>query len=191
MKLAVLMALALVGAPLLSCSSGPPSAPLGLDRHPANSAATLASLRALGQQVPVPSPPPPPMVAVAPPIPPDPPYFPNERPTPSRITVFVVSDFSAPRGIASLSPQKRAELITAATQAQSVTLLCRGDQSRPSRAYRVTLIQRGIEIKKFLVSQGVAPGRIRLLARSAGAFVADNATREGRAQNRRVEIHLV
>jgi len=51
-------------------------------------------------------------------------------------------------------------------------------------------VRRGVAVKRLLIAQGVDPARIRLFARSAGAFVADNRTAEGRAQNRRVEIRF-
>lgn len=187
MRRAWILALGLLLAPLQGCGTGAPSAPMGFDRHPANSAATLAGLR--GEPRPVAQ------LASAPNE--VSPAVPSDRasaaghPMPNRITIFVVSDFTSPGGLAAWSPDQRAQLLKAARTAQGVTLLCRGDQTRPSRVYRRALIRRGIEVKRFLVSEGIAAGRIRIFARSAGAFVADNNTSVGRARNRRVEIHLV
>jgi len=159
---------------------------MGFDRHPANSAATLADLRRESRPAERAAPAP---NEVSPAIPTDR-ISPPDGPTPDRITVFVVSDFT-PGGLAGWSPQRRAQLVEASRTAQVVTLLCRGDHARPSQAYRQALIRKGVEVKRFLVSEGIAAGRIRIFARSAGAFVADNNTSDGRARNRRVEIHLV
>jgi hypothetical protein len=189
MKRAWIWAIGLLVTPLQSCGSGPPAAPLGFDRHPANSPATLAGLNESAEppaRLPVPS-------EVASAVPANRPAQRVTRdlgPTPNRITVFIVSDFNAPAGISSLTPQRRGELVAAAASAQSVTLLCRGDQSRASRSHWQALIRRGMAVKRFLIDQGIQASRIRLLARSSGAFIADNATADGRAQNRRVEIHL-
>lgn len=51
-------------------------------------------------------------------------------------------------------------------------------------------IRRAIELRNVLVSLNVEPERIRLFYRGAGDFVANNSTRAGKAQNRRVEIEL-
>ncbi len=187
MRCAWILALGLFLAPLQGCGTGAPSAPMGLDRHPANSAATIADLqgeaRPAVQAETAPN-------EVSRPIPIDR-ISPPDGPTPDRITVFVVSDYATPGGLAGWSPERRAHLIEAARKAQMVTLLCRGDRARQSRAYRLALIRKGIDVKRFLVSEGISAGRIRIFARSAGAFVADNNTSDGRARNRRVEIHLV
>jgi chemotaxis protein MotB len=46
-------------------------------------------------------------------------------------------------------------------------------------------------VLKFLEDQGVAPDRMYIIGRSMYDPMADNATREGKAKNRRVELHLV
>jgi hypothetical protein len=165
------------------CAAGAPQAPMGFRRHPANSPETIAGL--LRRH-------------------PDPAAEPQAAPAPARIeppppssttalegtSVIVVSDFSAPGGVGALPAQSRSRLVASARQARSVRLYCRGDQLRPSRAGFMALVRRGLAVKAFLVAQGVSAGKIHVYARSAGGFVADNATVAGRAENRRVEIHF-
>ena len=52
-------------------------------------------------------------------------------------------------------------------------------------------VRRAVAVKQLLVVQGVAPENIRIFYRAAGGFAADNATREGKAANRRVEIQMI
>ena len=46
-------------------------------------------------------------------------------------------------------------------------------------------------LRRPLIGQGVDAKKIRAFYNSAGGFVADNSTPEGRAKNRRVDIELV
>lgn len=185
MKPSLILALAALVGILSGCSSAAPSAPMGLNRHPANSPEAVASLTRppADQQA----------AAVAPNG--APPlqhqiYAPIVPPHVERLAVLVLSDASAPGGVEALPVGERAALISAARSAQSIRLLCRGDRDRPSKAGWTDAVARGFRIKRFLVAAGVAPQRIRIYARSAGAFVADNSNPSGRAQNRRVEIHF-
>ncbi len=50
--------------------------------------------------------------------------------------------------------------------------------------------QRADRVRNFLISEGVAPSRITSLGFGESLPVATNATREGRAQNRRVELEI-
>ena len=61
-----------------------------------------------------------------------------------------------------------------------------------SAEYNMTLSQkRAKSVKAYLVKQGVPPPSIRFKGMSLTAPRADNATEEGRVQNRRVEFRLV
>jgi outer membrane protein OmpA-like peptidoglycan-associated protein len=51
-------------------------------------------------------------------------------------------------------------------------------------------IRRAVAVRQLLLSQEVSPSRIRLFYRGAGNFIANNATPEGKALNRRVEIEF-
>lgn len=59
-------------------------------------------------------------------------------------------------------------------------------------AYNQSLSLRRVEaVKAYLVSKGVPSGQIKTEGRGESQPVASNQTREGRAQNRRVEIEVV
>jgi len=48
--------------------------------------------------------------------------------------------------------------------------------------------QRAATVKDFLVKNGIDPSKITILGKGESTPIADNATKEGRAKNRRVEI---
>ncbi len=50
--------------------------------------------------------------------------------------------------------------------------------------------QRADRVRNFIISEGVAPSRITSLGSGESLPVATNATRDGRSQNRRVEIEI-
>jgi len=61
-----------------------------------------------------------------------------------------------------------------------------------SDEYNQDLSERRAEsVKTYLISQGIEAGRIRTEGRGKTQPIASNATPEGRAQNRRVEIEIV
>ncbi len=169
---------------LSGCGTGAPLAPLGLDKQPANTPETVASLLATGDHTPSVVPPEPIVASATAAVP-------TSGATMAPIRgPFVISDFTVPGGIGSLQEPQRRELIAAAKSATIVVLLVRGDHAQPSRANWNRLVRRGVLVKRFLVAEGVAPGKIRIFVRSAGAFVADNGSIDGRARNRRVEIQF-
>jgi OOP family OmpA-OmpF porin len=48
--------------------------------------------------------------------------------------------------------------------------------------------QRAATVKDFLVKNGVDPSKITILGKGQSSPIADNATTEGRAKNRRVDV---
>ncbi|BCX66547.1 MULTISPECIES: OmpA family protein [Pseudomonas] len=58
-------------------------------------------------------------------------------------------------------------------------------------AYNQALSERrASSVAQYLLSQGVAPGKLTSEGRGESQPVADNETEEGRAKNRRVELHI-
>ncbi|MCP1443793.1 outer membrane protein OmpA-like peptidoglycan-associated protein [Pseudomonas sp. GGS8] len=63
--------------------------------------------------------------------------------------------------------------------------------SQGSDAYNQKLSERrASSVAAYLLSQGLAPNKITSEGRGEAQPVADNDTEEGRAQNRRVELHI-
>lgn len=61
-----------------------------------------------------------------------------------------------------------------------------------SDAYNERLsVRRGEAVFRYLVNRGVAPERMEVIGYGESRPVADNATEQGRAQNRRVELHVI
>lgn len=60
-----------------------------------------------------------------------------------------------------------------------------------SDAYNQGLSERrASSVAEYLLSQGVAPNKLTSEGKGESQPVADNATKEGRAKNRRVELHI-
>jgi len=60
-----------------------------------------------------------------------------------------------------------------------------------SDAYNQALSERrASSVAQYLLSQGVAPNKLTSEGKGESQPVADNETDEGRAKNRRVELHI-
>ena len=83
------------------------------------------------------------------------------------------------------------EVATIVNANPGVALLVQGHtDSIGSDAYNLGLSERRAKsVVNFLVNQGANPSRFTVQAMGERSPVASNATREGRAKNRRVEIH--
>lgn len=97
---------------------------------------------------------------------------------------------------ATLKPEGRQVLDQVAAQVSSInleTLIATGHtDSIGTEQYNQGLSERRANsVKEYLVSKGVDPNRIYVEGKGETQPVASNATREGRAQNRRVEIEIV
>lgn len=95
-----------------------------------------------------------------------------------------------------LKPEGRQVLDQVASQAGTInleTLIATGHtDSIGTEQYNQGLSQRRANsVKDYLVSKGVAADRIYVEGKGETSPVASNSTREGRAQNRRVEIEIV
>ena len=95
-----------------------------------------------------------------------------------------------------LKPEGRQVLDQVAAQVDTLnleTLIAVGHtDSIGSEQYNQGLSERRANsVKNYLVSKGIAADRVYTEGKGETSPIADNATREGRAQNRRVEIEIV
>lgn len=94
-----------------------------------------------------------------------------------------------------LMPEARSELDSLMAKLQntdvvSVKVVGHTD-SQGSDAYNQKLSERrASSVAAYLLSQGLAPNKLTSEGRGESQPVADNDTEEGRAQNRRVELHI-
>jgi outer membrane protein OmpA-like peptidoglycan-associated protein len=94
-----------------------------------------------------------------------------------------------------LTPEARSELDSLMAKLQnadvvSVKVVGHTD-SQGSDAYNQKLSERrASSVAAYLLSQGLAPNKLTSEGRGESQPVADNDTEEGRAQNRRVELHI-
>ena len=129
----------------------------------------------------------PPKVASAPPKP-KPVAAP---PRPKRIIVFQKPGFGFDS--VELTPEARAvlnEQVVGLEKDSKLRLVITGHtDSIGAEEYNQGLSERRAgAAKEYLVSKGVAPGRLKALGYGETRPIATNATREGRARNRRVEL---
>ncbi|AQS51028.1 outer membrane protein OmpA [Paenalcaligenes hominis] len=97
---------------------------------------------------------------------------------------------------ATLKPEGRQVLDQVADQASNLeleTLIAVGhtDSTGPEAYNQKLSERRANSVKEYLVSKGIAADRIYTEGKGELDPIATNATREGRAQNRRVEIEIV
>lgn len=95
-----------------------------------------------------------------------------------------------------LKPEGRQLLDQVAQQVASIdleTIIAVGHtDSIGSDAYNQKLSERrAASVKEYLVGKGIDPNRIYTEGKGKNSPVASNKTKEGRAQNRRVEIEIV
>jgi len=143
-----------------------------------------------GAKKPLPPPPPPP--------PPQPPVVEAPKPPPqvtaSKVTYAADAFFDFDK--ATLKPEGRAKLDDLASQIKSINLevvVAVGHTDHVgSHAYNDKLsVRRAEAVKAYLVTKGIDSGRIFTEGKGKRQPIADNKTRAGRAQNRRVEIEVV
>lgn len=82
-------------------------------------------------------------------------------------------------------------LVPAAKAADRITVRGFTDSPVIDDMNKRMALARALAARKYLIGQGVDAKKIRAFYNSAGGFVADNSTPEGRAKNRRVDIELV
>jgi len=119
---------------------------------------------------------------------------PVAEPTASKVVLNADTFFDFDKS--TLKPEGRQILDQVASQAQSInleTLIATGHtDSIGTEAYNQKLSERRANtVKDYLISKGIDPSRIYAEGKGELNPVATNKTREGRAQNRRVEIEIV
>lgn len=132
---------------------------------------------------PAPPPPPPPPAAQAPPPPPP--------PTKEKIVLRAVHfDFNKSNIRSDARPILDEAVRMLKERSENVVVEGHTD-SVGSDAYNMKLSRRRADaVKRYLVSHGIAASRISTEGFGKRQPVASNSTAEGRAQNRRVEIHV-
>lgn len=84
-----------------------------------------------------------------------------------------------------------AELLKAARTAMHIEIRGRTDAEFDNPIDRDIAMQRALRARKFLVSNGIEPSKIRWYYMTSGGHVANNKTPEGKNRNRRVEIETM
>ena len=127
-------------------------------------------------------------------MPPPPPPAPAPPPPPAPKHISLSADTYFDFDKATLKPQGKervdAEIIPPMKQHPELRALVEGyTDSIGSDAYNLRLSERRADaVRDYMVSQGIAGSRITTKGFGKANPVANNATREGRAKNRRVEI---
>lgn len=116
-----------------------------------------------------------------------------QRTPDNQLRVSVPSDLSFDIGRADLRPELRGVLDQFAQgldQATRVLVVGHTDSTGSQALNERLSLQRAQTVRDYLYSRGVPAARLEVAGRAALEPVADNATEEGRAKNRRVEIFL-
>lgn len=132
----------------------------------------------------------------APPVvePPPPPPAPEPEPVPQKVSFSADAFFDFDKAV--LKPEGRSKLDELAANVGKIDLeviiaVGHTDSTGPE-AYNQKLSERRANaVKQYLVSKGVEANRVYAEGKGELEPVATNATRAGRAQNRRVEIEVV
>jgi outer membrane protein OmpA-like peptidoglycan-associated protein len=107
--------------------------------------------------------------------------------------VYTVSGSAFGSGRAQLGTAAQASLAALAPQlrnARSISVTGYSDSQGDDNANLALSRQRAEAVRQALVAAGVPAARVRAVGRGEADPVADNATAEGRARNRRVEISV-
>jgi outer membrane protein OmpA-like peptidoglycan-associated protein len=119
---------------------------------------------------------------------------PAPAPVPQAVTHTIGAGSCFATGNANLSAQGHAELANLAAKARgAVAVEVVGHTDSVGReAYNQDLSERrAVAVADYLVSQGIAPNIISVRGVGENSPVASNGTRDGRQQNRRVDVTIV
>jgi OOP family OmpA-OmpF porin len=149
-----------------------------------------------GAIVPMAAPAPAPAPAAAPaPAPARPPApAPAPAPVASKVTYAADAFFDFDKAV--LKPEGKAKLDDLAGKVSGIALevviaVGHTDSTGPAGYNQALSNRRAEAVKAYLVSKGIESNRIYTEGKGLTQPVADNATREGRAKNRRVEVEVV
>jgi outer membrane protein OmpA-like peptidoglycan-associated protein len=113
----------------------------------------------------------------------------------NQLKIDIPSDISFDTGRADINPQMRpildkfAEGLRADPYA-TVRIIGHTDSTGSDAVNNPLSVSRAAAVRDYLIDRGVQPNRIVIDGRGSREPVADNATPQGRAQNRRVEIFM-
>ena len=124
------------------------------------------------------------------------PLYPDRVQTePAQTQVITLSDVMFVFNQSDLTPTAKSELDALMSQfedADVVSIKVVGHtDSVGSDAYNQALSERrASSVAEYLISQGVAPNKVTSEGKGESQPIADNETEEGRAKNRRVDLHI-
>ncbi|WP_374407382.1 outer membrane protein OmpA [Hydrogenophaga sp.] len=148
-----------------------------------------------GEIIPAPAPAPAPAPVAAPaPTPAPAPAPAPAAPAATKVTYAADAFFDFDKAV--LKPEGKAKLDDLAGKVKGINLevvIAVGHtDSKGTDAYNQKLsVKRAEAVKAYLVSKGIESNRVYTEGKGEGQPVADNATKEGRAKNRRVEVEVV
>lgn len=132
-------------------------------------------------------------VAKAPPPPPPPP--PPPQPVYEKITLSATALFDFDSDM--LKDEGKAAIHDIDEQIKAkggsvvdINVIGHTDSTGPEEYNEQLSLRRATSVKNFMVSEGIDAGIIDVSGKGESSPIADNSTREGRAENRRVEIHV-
>ena len=113
----------------------------------------------------------------------------------NQLKINIPNDISFDVGSAAIKPQLRAVLDPFVSSLQGdpsaqVTIVGHTDSTGSDALNNKLSIERADSVRDYIVTRGVAAGRVATAGRGDREPIADNNTESGRAKNRRVEIFL-
>jgi len=113
----------------------------------------------------------------------------------NQLKINIPNDISFDVGSAAIKPQLRAVLDPFASSLQGdpsaqITIVGHTDSTGSDAFNNKLSIERADSVRDYIVTRGVAAGRVSTAGRGDREPIADNNTDAGRAKNRRVEIFL-
>jgi len=113
----------------------------------------------------------------------------------NQLKINIPNDISFDVGSAAIKPQLRAVLDPFATSLQGdpaaqITIVGHTDSTGSDALNNKLSIERADSVRDYIVTRGVAAGRVSTAGRGDREPIADNNSDAGRAKNRRVEIFL-